>query len=103
MGLELSTWCTKHKNHDKREPGLFKEEFRYTETICPCSKTYRCYDSQSNKFEFRSKNLNKRTIEDCGDGPMSKYHKVLEEVVNMSLTNRGFRTLQHLFATYEQT
>ena len=28
------TCCTKHMNHDKREPGLFKEEFRRTEMLC---------------------------------------------------------------------
>ena len=28
------TCCAKHKKHDKREPGLFKEEFRYTELLC---------------------------------------------------------------------
>ena len=27
------TCCTKHKKHDKREPGLFKEEFRCTEML----------------------------------------------------------------------
>ena len=42
------TCCAKHKKHDKREPGLFKEEFRYTETFCLCSKTYCCYDVTSN-------------------------------------------------------
>ena len=25
--------CVKHKQHDKREPGLFKEEFRCTERL----------------------------------------------------------------------
>ena len=33
------TCCVKHKQHDKREPGLFKEEFRCTEMLCLCSKT----------------------------------------------------------------
>ena len=32
------TCCSKHIKHDKREPGLFKEEFRCTEMICLCSK-----------------------------------------------------------------
>ena len=31
--------CSKHIKHDKREPGLFKEEFGCTEMICLCSKT----------------------------------------------------------------
>ena len=32
--------CQIHKKHDKREPGLFKEEFRCAEMLCLCSKTY---------------------------------------------------------------
>ena len=46
------TCCAKHKKHDRREPGLFKEEFRCTEMIGLCSKTYCCFDLQSNEFEF---------------------------------------------------
>ena len=34
---------------------------------------------------------------------MSKYRKLLEEAVNNTSTNRGFRTIQHSVATYEQT
>ena len=44
------TCCDKHKKHDKREPGLFKEE--------------------SDKYKFSSKELNKRTLEEAGDGPL---------------------------------
>ena len=36
------TCCNVHKKHDKREPGLFKEEFRCTEMSCLCNKTYCC-------------------------------------------------------------
>ena len=97
------TCCTKHMKHDKREPGLFKEEFRCTEMLCLCSKTYCCYDSNSNKYKVSSKGLNKRTLEDCGDGPMAKYRKVSDEFINVTSTNRGFRTVQHSVATYEQT
>ena len=64
------TCCTKDIKHDKREPGHCKEEFSCTEMLCLCSKTY-CYDSNSNKHKFSSNGLNKRTLEDCGDGPMS--------------------------------
>ena len=28
------TCCTAHNKHDKREPGLFKEEFRCSEMLC---------------------------------------------------------------------
>ena len=34
---------------------------------------------------------------------MTKYRKVLEKAVNVTSTNRGFRTMQHSVATYEQT
>ena len=34
------TYCAKHNEHDRREPGLFEEEFRWTERSCLCSKTY---------------------------------------------------------------
>ena len=98
------TCCNVHKKHDKREPGLFKEEFRCAEMLCLCSKTHCCYDKQTNKHTFSNKRLNKRTLEKCGDGgPISKYRKALEEAVNVTSTNRGFRSFQHSVATYEQT
>ena len=97
------TCCTKHMKHDKREAGLFKEEFRCTEMLCLCSKTYCCYESTSNKYKFNSKGLSKRTLEDCGDGPMANYRKVLDEFINVTSTNRSFRTVHHSLATYEQT
>ena len=92
------TCCTKHIKH-----GLFKEEFRCTEMLCLCSKIYCCYDSNSNKYKFSNKSLNKRTLENCDDGPMAKYRKVLDEFNNVTSTSRGFRTDHHSVATYEQT
>ena len=97
------TCCIVHKKHDKREPGPFKEEFRCAEMLCLCTKKFCCYDKQTNKYRFSSKELNKRTLEDCGDGPMSKYRKVLQEAVNVTSTNREFRTIQHSVDTCEQT
>ena len=38
-----STCCSKHKEHNERETGPFKEEIRCTEMVCLCSKTYCCY------------------------------------------------------------
>ena len=91
------TCCNVHKKHNKREPGLFKEELRGVEMLCRCSKTYCCYDNQTNKHKFSMKELNKRILEEC------EYRKVLEEAVNVTSTNRGFRRIQHSVATYEQT
>ena len=56
------TCCNVHKNYDKREPGLFKEEFRCAEKLCLCSKTYCSYDKRTNEYKFSSKVLNKRTL-----------------------------------------
>ena len=93
----------KHKKkHDKREPGLFKEEFRCTEMLCLCSKAYCCYDVTSIKPKFSSKGLNKLLMEQSGDGPLEKYRRVLNEKVNVTSNNRGFRRNNHSVATYEQ-
>ena len=92
-----------HEKLDRRDPGLFEEQFRCAEMLCLSSKTYCCYDWKRNKYNFKSKGHNKRTLEDCWDGPMSKYSEVLQETVNVTSTNRGFRTIQHNVATYEQT
>ena len=71
--------------------------------ICLCSKTYCCYDSQSNKFKFSTKGLTERTLEHSGGGPMSKYRKVLEEIIIVTSTYRGFCIIHHAVTTYEQT
>ena len=97
------TCCTAHTKHDKREPALFKEKFRCSEILCLCSKTDCSYDRKSNKYKSSSEGLKKITLEDCGDGPMPKYRKVLEEAVKVTSTNRGFRTMKHSVETYEQT
>ena len=66
------TSCVKHKQHDERERGPFKEEFRCTEKLCLCSNTYCCHDVTSNKLNFISNGLNKRVLEQSGDGPLEK-------------------------------
>ena len=71
--------------------------------LCLCSKTYCCFDSKSDKLIFSSKGLNKRTLEDTGDEPMSKYRRVADKAVNLKSTNHGFKTSSHLVGTYEQT
>ena len=71
--------------------------------LCLCSKTYCCYDNKSDKMKFSSKGLNKRILEESGDGPMEKNRKVLDEAINLTSANRGFRTINHMVATYGQT
>ena len=96
------TCCEKHKQGGKREPGLYKEEFRCTEMLCLCSKTYCCYDVTSKKPKFRHKGLNKRVLERSDDGPLEKYRRVLKEKVNVTSNKRGFRTNNFSVATYEK-
>ena len=96
------TCCTKHKTHDKQEP-VFIKTFRCTEKNSVCSRTYCCYDTQSNEFEVSSEDSKTRKLEDCGDGPMSKYSKVLHEIDFVTSTKRGSRTVQRAVATSEQT
>ena len=89
------TCCAVHKKHDKREPGLIKENFRCTGMFCLCSKTCCRYDSKRDEFIFSSKELDKMMVKDTDDGPMSKYRQVLYEAVNLKSTNRGFKTSNH--------
>ena len=96
------TYCIKHKQHDKRELGLYKEEFKCTQMLRLCSKTYCWYEVTSKKLKFSSKGLNKRVLEQSGDGPLEKYGRILNEKVNVNSSNRGFRTNNHSVATYEQ-
>ena len=96
------TRCTKHKKHDKREPGFFKEEFRCTE-CCVCAARRNAVMIPNHNCKFSSKGLNNRTLESSGDGPMSKYRNDLEETLNVTSTDRGFRVTDHNVGTYEQT
>ena len=97
------TCYAKRKKHKRREHRLIREEFHCTDMICLCSKTYCCYDSQSNKFKFSSKKLNDRTFQDCDDGIMTKHRKALEEINKVTSTKKEFRTIQYAVFTYEQT
>ena len=70
---------------------------------CFCSKTHCVYDNKSNKMKFGSKRLNKRVLQDSGYVPMAKDRKIFDEAINLISTNRGFRTKNHMVATYEPT
>ena len=70
--------------------------------ICLCSKINCCYDAKSDQYKLSSKGLNKRTLEETGDGSLEKYRQVMEEIINLTSTNRAFRTINHCVATYEQ-
>ena len=71
--------------------------------LCLCSKAYCRYYNKSDKMKFSSKGLKKSILEESFDGPTEKYRKVLDEAINLTSTNRGFRTINHMVATYAQT
>ena len=98
----LRTCCVRHEQHDKREPGLFKEECRCTEMFCLCSKIYCCYDVTSKNLKFSTKGLSKRVLEPSGHRPLEVYRRVLNEKVYVTSNNRGFRTNNQSAATCEQ-
>ena len=54
----------------------------------------------SKKYNFTYKGLNGRTLEVFGHGTMTKHRKVLEESLNVTSTNGGLPTLQHIVGTY---
>ena len=58
---------------------------------------------KSNKYKFSSKGQNKLTLEDRGEGPMSKNRKVLDKSVKVITTKLEFRTNQDTVATFEPT
>ena len=89
--------------HDKREPEIFKEEFRCTEMISLCIETHCCFDQSIDKIDFTGRGLNKRTLEESGAGSLEKYRRVLDKKTNVQLTNGGIRSIQHSVCTYEQT
>ena len=95
------TWSVKHKQHDKRERSLFRGEFRCRDMLCLCSETYCCYDVTSNKIEFSGKGLYKHVLEQSGNGPLERYRRVVNEMVNVISDNRGLRTNNHFVATDE--
>ena len=85
--------------YDRREPGLFKEEFVGTSMVALCSKTY-CVENKTDirKSKFSCKGLNKRNF----THPILLYKRVLDENSSAGETNRGFRALHNTVFTYTQ-
>ena len=92
--------CEKHNKYDQRTPGLFKEEFRCTEMVALCSKTYCWLDEISKTVKLSSKGINQTAL--LKNSPMQKYRSVLVEQTEIETTNRGFRVQNNeKVVTYE--
>ena len=74
----------------------------YPKKIRCTEMTFCCYDSRSDKFIFKIKWLNKRTLEDTGDGTMFSEFSVLEEALILKSISRGFKSTKHLVGTHEK-
>ena len=92
--------CTSHNKHDQRTPGLFKEEFRCTEMVALCSKTYCCFNEPHKNVKISCKGLNQCSL--INDNPLEKYKSVLFDQEQIVTVNRGFRTVNsEKICTYE--
>ena len=66
--------------------------------IALCSKTYCCYDEETDTVKLSSKELNRNNIEE----PLNKYRKVLFNEERVYSINRGFRVVDNKkVCTYE--
>ena len=50
------------KKHDKRDAGLFKEEFRCLQMLCLCCKIYCCCDKTCINLKLSSEGLKRRVL-----------------------------------------
>lgn len=84
---------------DRRQPGLFKEEFVGTAIVALCSKTY-CVENtlELKKIKFSCKGLNKNNF----SHPLPLYKRVLFDNSSAGETNRGFRARNNTIFTYTQ-
>ena len=55
------------------------------------------------KIQIHQQNFKQKNVRNCGHGPTAKYRNVLDVFINLTSTNRGFRTVHHSVSTYEQT
>lgn len=91
------TCCPKHKNYDKRTPGLFKLEASGHEMFALASKTYLLLSQIEDKLTC--KGVNKKHVV----GGKGIFHHVLSTERSVTCENVGFRALKGTIMTYEQT
>ena len=99
----LCTCCTTHKKYNTQDPSLFRKEFCCTETLCLRRKTFSCYGSLTNNFEFDSERVKKRTPRDSGVGPISMYGRITALSVNVTSIKSGYQAMRLSVTTQEQT
>ena len=86
-----------HVRYDRREPGLFKEEWRGDGIVALCSKTYYCFGGKKDKLSC--KGLNKHQSRPL---TAQRFLDVLSSKTAGSGVNRGFRLVNGKMVTYTQ-
>lgn len=88
--------CQRQYNHDRRTPGLFKEEFIGDGIVALNSKTYYCWKGEDSKYSTKgiSKKLNVPTKE--------QFLGVLSTKQSVSGINKGFIKKDNDIYTYSQ-
>lgn len=92
--------CVKHRTHDKRLPGIMKEEAEGEEIIALSSKTYilnRSLNDRQN-CKFSCKGINKSRLQD----PLSFYENVLVDKQPIDALNVGIRYRNCTMYSYKQ-
>ena len=82
--------CQQDWKFNLRTPGLPKEDFRCTEMVALCSKTYCCFDEPTRITKMICKGLNKNSL---NDEPIKKYRAVLEEKERVKTRIGGFQVV----------
>ena len=89
--------CDKHKQHDKRTPGLMKVEFQATDIVALSSKSYVAINTDTNKIKYSMKGVNNIFVD-----PYQHYKTVLDNRSNFKAENRGIVLCNNTMYSYHQ-
>ena len=89
--------CEIHRKHDKRFPGIMKEEASGDEIIALSSKTY-VLNTKEQKDKLSCKGINKASVQN----PLAIFSQVLKTGTTQEGNNKGFRAHNNTIYTYEQ-
>lgn len=92
----MKACCDAAYNHDKRTPGLFKEEFVGKGIIALNPKTYYCYSDDA------TKKSTKGIMKHLNDFSENDFKKVLFAQETVEGCNKGFLFKNRNMYTYEQ-
>ena len=97
------TCCDKHKNTIDVNLGYSRKNSAAQKRLVCVAKHISFMTHNQTISNLKAKAWIQKRHKDYGDGPMSKYLHVLEMIINLTSTNRGYCTKKHALATYEQT